>query len=161
MIVSKITNNKMVKNPPISMFNTLYNFFAEKLGEDVSLLILNITGCVKIEFKDQYWEHLDIKNKIKTLIYKYNYQHNKINELRLRNYIFRKNIKFYYIYDAMIKNNQVYLPIGRVYEKRPIVKKDKKIKMLSFTTFRENIFITIDYFNSNFIGQKSYNLTKL
>ena len=43
----------MVKKESESMFNYLYQKFADMLGEDVAIEILEMTGFVPIEFKNQ------------------------------------------------------------------------------------------------------------
>ena len=93
----KILDKKIEKEKPKSMFNELYEFLSDKIGEDIALKILRLTGIVPLKFELDYWGGFGLEYNIRTLISSYNlmsFNYKKIRlEKRIRNIIFRKNIK--------------------------------------------------------------------
>jgi len=155
----RIYDKKIAKEKPTSMFNDLYQNFSDKIGEDVALKILRLTGIVPLKFEldydldERFFLQKTVKVNMITLIDRYNSTHLHYKkyklEKRIRNIIFRKNIKVYMINEVICdrKYSKPYIFIGKVYEQRPIFSnnKDLKIQILDFIKFESFYYMVINY----------------
>jgi hypothetical protein len=145
----------------------LYNFFSNKFGEDISMKILRITGVIPVRFFRHHfsfnimrnaWNYFNMEynvwdyfydKKITSVFLKINnYNKGIIQQKTFRNYIFRNNIKVYYLHEIITnkgtKDN--YIPIGRFFEQRPVFPiKVCKILLCEIKYHNDNLYIIIDY----------------
>ena len=137
----------------MTKYYELYNFLSNNLGEDVSMKILRMTGVIRVIF---YRHHYNIRdsyyinrNKILNVFNKINnYNKDIIQQKSFRNYIFRYNIKVYYLHEIIIDKgtNNYYIPVGRFFEQRPVFPFKKcKILLCDIQYYNNNIYIIIDY----------------
>jgi len=165
----KILDKKIEKEKPKSMFNELYEFLSDKIGEDIALKILRLTGIVPLKFELDYWGGFGLEYNIRTLISSYNlmsFNYKKIQlEKRIRNIIFRKNIKVYMINEVICdrKSSKPYIFLGKVYEQRPIFPDDKdlKIQILDFLKFEGCYYMVINYTYEIEESDMNFNITRI
>lgn len=165
----KILDKKIEKEKPKSMFNELYEFLSDKIGEDIALKILRLTGIVPLKFELDYWGGFGLEYNIRTLISSYNlmsFNYKKIRlEKRIRNIIFRKNIKVYMINEVICdrKSSKPYIFLGKVYEQRPIFPDDKdlKIQILDFLKFEGCYYMVINYTYEIEESDMNFNITRI
>ena len=145
----------------LSHFNLLYQIFADKLGEDVAINILELCGFQEIDLENKeidnylYYFRNRVRWNVKRLINKYNLEFSIENEKKLRNYCFRHNIKIYQIseviYDAYDKKTKV--PLGKSFEQRPIIIKPyKKIQLYTIQEINGEYYMIIGYTDNLFFG---------
>jgi hypothetical protein len=166
----KILDKKIAKEKPRSMFNDLYQNLSDKIGEDIAFKILRLTGIVPLKFELDYWGGCGMEGNMRRLIDSYNstpslhYKKYKL-ERRIRNIIFRQNIKVYMINEVICdrKSSKPYIFIGKVYEQRPIFpnNKDLKIQILDFIKFEGCYYMVINYDFEIEKHNMNFNITRI
>jgi hypothetical protein len=164
-----ILDKKIEKEKPKSMFNDLYEILSDKIGEDIAFKILRLTGIVPLKFELDYWGGFGLESNIRTLMDRYNsisFNYKKIRlERRIRNIIFRQNIKVYMINEVICdrKSSKPYIFIGKVYEQRPIFpnNKDLKIQILDFLKFEGCYYMVINYTYEIEKYNMNFNITRI
>ena len=168
-----VTNKIVRDNSSKSMFYQLFDHLADNFSEDVAFYILDFMGFVEITFdknnlnSDNYYWNYTIKHKLFNKIKDYNREVSLINCNKLRNFIFRHNIKVYNISEVIYDNKEkkFLLPKGRMFEHRPIFKHMKQIYVLSYKKDNDGTrYLIIDSNrNDNFENNTTinYNITKI
>ena len=168
------------------LYNTLSDKVGEDCAIRILEIggFVEVTFKPKIKERSKYWNSVnyiyEIDDKLRRLTDKYNYLIDKKKgkgyqnlfsiwaskddtaqtiQKQMRNIIFRHNIKVYHIKDVIydkIKNiNQV--PIGNVYERRPIFKDNhKKIQYLDFTEYNGNYYLVLNFVDTLINGEIEY-----
>ena len=180
-------SESIVKRRVNSMFYDLYERFAEDVGEDVSILILEMCGFVPIDLQKAppgYFERRRVESKLRDLADNYNLTYEKCHhemvplwmapmsfdrekrpeyEKRIRNYCFRHNIKIYHISEVVYNRQEkrTLLPMGRAFEHRPIVHNGKIFKILNYTEFNGNHYLVVDYFSYDKSGPVYYDIARI
>lgn len=138
----------------MAKYYELYNFFSNIFGEDISMNIIRMTGTIQVTFikhhfniGTSYFCNQRILNVFKKID---NYNKGIIQEKTFRNYIFRHNIKVYYLHEIITNKGTTdnYIAIGRFYEQRPIFPfKKRKILLCEAKYYNNDLYIIIDYVN--------------
>ena len=180
-------SESIVKRRASSMFCDLYQKFADNVGEDVAISILEMCGFVPVDLQKSVPNFLYIKrveSKLRDMADSYNLTFEKcphemvplwiapmaVNkerrpelERRIRNYCFRHNIKVYHISEVIYNRQEkrTLLPIGRAFEHRPIIHKGKRFKILNYEKYMDNHYIIVDYFSYDKSGPVYYDIARI